>query len=190
MNTDPPPTIPGFGSTSAGTIPGVPSGSGSPPTILIILAIIALIALVIAWTIFKGFLRTMADQHIFYRQNHRDGRRLVAERFQFAVRAPQSHVTETIVAALKVGPGIPTAVPEVYLKEAAADKLVIGYGSSLLRKNFEATIALNATGDATIGTWQITAWTTTNGVVDCVPVIRRLRADLETAMRTLIPAGQ
>lgn len=187
MNTDPPSTIPGFGSTS-GTVLGATSGSSSPPTALIILAILAIIALAIAWALFKGFLRAMADQHIFYRKDHRDGQRLIAEHFEFTIHAPRSQVIDTILAALKVGPGIPTAVPEVYLKEASPDRLVIAYGSSLLRKSFAATVTLAMTDNGTIGTWQITAWTTTNGVVDCVTVMRRLRADLDTALRSLDPA--
>lgn len=44
-------------------------------------------------------------------------------------------------------------MPEVYLKEASTDQLVIAYGSNLLRKNFAATVALAATGDMTSGTW-------------------------------------
>ncbi len=86
---------------------------------------------------------------------------------------------------MRVSPGIPTAVPEVHIKEASADPIVFAYSSILLRKNFTAALDLDMNGDLTVGAWQITGWTTTNGVVDCVSTMRRLRADLDKALSSL-----
>ena len=164
-----------------------PGSSGTPPTVLIVLAGIALLALTLLWVIFKGYLRAKADQHIFYRQDHRDGRRLVAEQVRFTLRAPLPSVMDAVIAAMQVVPGIPTAAPAVYVKDASPDRIVFGYGSALLRKNFTATLDLAANGGVTSGTWQITNWTTTNGVVDCVSTMRRLRAALDTALTGIDP---
>ena len=165
-----------------------PGSSGTPPTVLIVVAIIALIAITVIWVILKGYLREKADQHIFYRKDHRDGRLLVAERFRFTIHAPLPKVIDTIVATMRVSPGIPTALPEVHIKEASANRIVLAYGSTLLRKNFTAALDVAVNGDLTVGAWQITGWTTTNGVVDCVSTMRRLRADLDKALSSLDPA--
>lgn len=170
-----------------GTSPGVPGGIPGP--LLGVLALAALVALAVLWGKLKAYTRAKAKQHVFARRDHRDGQRLVAEEVHFTVAAGVPEIRQAVLSSVRLAPGCPALLADAYVLQTTDTEIVVAYGSALSRRNFTASLALCPAGAAgTDAVWGIRTWTLSDGVTDGVSVMRRLREDVEMALRALDPA--
>lgn len=170
-----------------GTSPGEPGGVPGP--LLGVLALAALVVLAVLWGKLKAYTRAKAKQYVFARRDHRDGQRLVAEEVHFTVAAGMPEIQRAVMSSVRLAPGCPALLADAYVLETTDTEIVVAYGSALSRRNFTASLELRPAGAAgTDAVWGIRSWTLSDGVTDGVSVMRRLREDVEIALRTLDPA--
>ncbi|WP_406839404.1 hypothetical protein ACICHK_30705 [Streptomyces sp. AHU1] len=178
------------------TSPGAPDGI--PGVLMGVLVLAALVVLAILWAKLKDYARSKAKQHLFARRDHREGRQLVAEELHFTLAAGTRDIRDAVLSSVRLAPRCPAVMADAYVLEATDTEIVVAYGSALSRRNFTASLELRSSG--AFGTsdrqpesrrvdvvWGIRTWTLSDGVTDGVSVMRRLREDVEAALRNLDP---
>ncbi|MFG1666293.1 hypothetical protein [Streptomyces sp. Y7] len=171
-----------------GTSPG--GADGIPATLLGVLALVALVVVAVLWGKLKDYGRAKAKQHLFARRDHREGQRLVAEQLHFTLTAEPGRIREAVLSSVRLAPQCPALLADAYVLEASDSEVVVAYGSALSRRNFTASLRLSAAaegGRRVDAEWGIRTWTLSDGVTDGVSVMRRLREDVEAALRGLDP---
>ncbi|MGW4165885.1 hypothetical protein ACWEGX_02965 [Streptomyces chartreusis] len=173
-----------------GTSPGTTDGISG--TLMGVLALVVLVILAVLWGKLKDYGRAKAKQHVFARRDQRDGQQLVAEELHFTLAADPGRIRDVVLSSVRLAPQCPAVLADAYVLEASDSEVVVAYGSALSRRNFTASLRLSPAG-ATSGAgrvdavWGIRTWTLSDGVTDGVSVMRRLREDVEAALRGLDP---
>lgn len=169
------------------------SSGGFPGTLTAVLALIALVVAAFLWSRLKRHLRMKANQHLFSRRDHRDGRQLVTEQLHFTLRVSSREIREAVLASVRLSPQCPALIPDAYVLDVTDAEIVIGYGSKLAPRNFTASLELRPQPHETeeprpvSAVWGLRSWTLSDGVTDGVSVMRRLREDIEAALHGLDP---
>lgn len=142
----------------------------------------------------KDYGRAKAEQHVFARRDHRDGQQLVAEELHFTLASDPGRIRDVVLSSVRLAPQCPAVLADAYVLEATDSEVVVAYGSALSRRNFTASLRLSPAGAGDTGdtrrvdaVWGIRTWTLSDGVTDGVSVMRRLREDVEAALRGLDP---
>jgi hypothetical protein len=136
-----------------------------------------------------------ANQKVFARKGHREGEELVSQRLVFTSSASVDEVREAILSTVKVAPNVPAIIAEAHLIEAADTYILYGYGNKMKPHNFRGLLELEVKEGGVQGAWNIVNWTLADGIVEGQSVMKRLVADINTALRsldenaTLRPAG-
>ena len=128
-----------------------------------------------------------ANQAVFARRGHREGQELVTQRMEFTVHASLADVKRAILSTVKVAPNIPAVIQDAHLIRAGDDHILYGFGNKLIPHNFRGMLALESTGDVVKGSWEIINWTLADGIVVGQPVMKRLAADINTALWSIDP---
>ncbi|MCZ4609294.1 hypothetical protein O3S80_37150 [Streptomyces sp. Lzd4kr] len=173
-----------------GTSPGTTDGISA--TLMGVLALMVLVILAVLWGKLKDYGRAKAKQHVFARRDHRDGQQLVAEELQFTLAADPGRIRDVVLSSVRLAPQCPAVLADAYVLEASDSEVVVAYGSALSRRNFTASLRLSPAGAASDAgrvdaVWGSRTWTLSDGVTDGVSVMRRLREDVEAALRGLDP---
>ncbi|MFJ3667729.1 hypothetical protein ACIPSE_14880 [Streptomyces sp. NPDC090106] len=177
---------------------GTSSGAsdGVPGVLLGILLLAAFVVLAVLWGKAKDYARAKAKQHVFARRDHRDGQQLVAEELHFTVAAGPRQIRDAFLSSVRLAPKCPAVLADAYLVSATDTEIVVEFGSAVARGGFTARLSLSAAGEAGqpgSGTgrvdarWSILNWTLADGVAMGVSVMRRLREDVEQALRAVDP---
>lgn len=175
-----------------GTSPGTTDGISG--TLMGVLALVVLVIVAVLWGKLKDYGRAKAKQHVFARRDHRDGQQLVAEELHFTLAADPGRIRDVVLSSVRLAPQCPAVLADAYVLEATDSEVVVAYGSALSRRNFTASLRLSPAGAGATGdtrrvdaVWGIRTWTLSDGVTDGVSVMRRLREDVEAALRGLDP---
>jgi hypothetical protein len=127
-----------------------------------------------------------ANQHVFARGAHSEGQELVSQRLVFAARANVETVKTAVLSKVKVAPKTPVAIADAYLV-GATDSLIIYECGNKLHTQFRGRLRLESTNDGVRGSWEISDWTEADGIVAGQSVMKRLIADINTALRSVDP---
>ena len=175
-----------------GTSPGTTDGISG--TLMGVLALVVLVIVAVLWGRLKDYGRAKAEQHVFARRDHRDGQQLVAEELHFTLAADPGRIRDVVLSSVRLAPQCPAVLADAYVLEATDSEVVVAYGSALSRRNFTASLRLRPAGAGDTSdtrrvdaVWGIRTWTLSDGVTDGVSVMRRLREDVEAALRGLDP---
>lgn len=175
-----------------GTSPGTTDGISG--TLMGVLALVVLVIVAVLWGKLKDYGRAKAEQHVFARRDHRDGQQLVAEELHFTLASDPGRIRDVVLSSVRLAPQCPAVLADAYVLEATDSEVVVAYGSALSRRNFTASLRLSPAGAGDTGdtrrvdaVWGIRTWTLSDGVTDGVSVMRRLREDVEAALRGLDP---
>lgn len=137
-----------------------------------------------------SFVRKKLNQHVFQRGGHRDGQDLVSQKLVFSTHASIDEVRRAILANVVVASSLPLLMADAYLLEATDTHILYGYGNRLRSQSFRGLVSLNATEDGVHGSWEIVNWTLADGIVAGQSVMKRLVADINTALRSVDPNAQ
>ncbi|WP_406261081.1 hypothetical protein OIA45_24675 [Streptomyces chartreusis] len=175
-----------------GTSPGTTDGISG--TLMGVLVLVVLVIVAVLWGKLKDYGRAKAEQHVFARRDHRDGQQLVAEELHFTLASDPGRIRDVVLSSVRLAPQCPAVLADAYVLEATDSEVVVAYGSALSRRNFTASLRLSPAGAGDTGdtrrvdaVWGIRTWTLSDGVTDGVSVMRRLREDVEAALRGLDP---
>ncbi|WP_406254817.1 hypothetical protein [Streptomyces chartreusis] len=175
-----------------GTSPGTTDGISG--TLMGVLVLVVLVIVAVLWGKLKDYGRAKAEQHLFARRDHRDGQQLVAEELHFTLASDPGRIRDVVLSSVRLAPQCPAVLADAYVLEATDSEVVVAYGSALSRRNFTASLRLSPAGAGDTGdtrrvdaVWGIRTWTLSDGVTDGVSVMRRLREDVEAALRGLDP---
>ncbi|ELP62683.1 hypothetical protein ACKI1I_01290 [Streptomyces turgidiscabies] len=179
---------------------GTSSGAsdGIPGALLGVLALVALVVLAVLWGKAKDYGRAKAKQHVFARRDHRDGQELVAEELHFDLVAEPREIREAFLSSVRLAPQCPKVLADAYVLEATDDEVLVAFGSTLGGRTFTAGLTVRRSGPAEMdgpsagrgrvdAVWSVRTWTLSDGVVSGVSVLRRLREDVEAALRDVDP---
>lgn len=150
---------------------------------------VAFLAVIIGgfWMFSKAgdLLRKKASQNVFQRREHGEGQKLVSQRLMCHVDASGDEVRKAILATVKVAPGVPPVIADAYLVEATDAYILYGHGNKLMQ-SFRGLLRIieSTDGKATVF-WEIVDWTEGDGIVGGQSVMKRLIADINTALRSL-----
>lgn len=135
----------------------------------------------------RNFTARTTNQKIFARKGHREGQELVSQLLEFHARATLEEVKNAVLATVTAAPAVPAVIANVHLIRATDDFILYGYGSKLQPHSFRGLLRLEATDDGVRGSWNIINWTQADGIVAGQSVMKRLIADINTALRTVDP---
>ncbi|MDX2543207.1 hypothetical protein ACOT81_22230 [Streptomyces sp. WI04-05B] len=173
---------------------GTSSGAsdGIPGVLLGVLGLVAFVVLAVLWGKAKDYTRAKAKQHVFARRDHRDGQELVAEELRFSLTAEPREIREAFLSSVRLAPNCPKVLADAYVLEATDDEVLVAFGSALGGHTFTAGLAVQRSGSSAghgrvDAVWSVLTWTLSDGVVSGVSVLRRLREDVEAALRDVDP---
>jgi hypothetical protein len=128
-----------------------------------------------------------ANQTVFMRGSHREGQELVSRQLTCHVNAGRDAVRKAILATVQVAPQVPAVIADAYLIEATDTYILYGHGNKL-RQTFRGMLRIveSTNGKATV-VWDIVDWTEGDGIVGGRSVMKRLIADINTALRSVDP---
>jgi hypothetical protein len=162
--------------------------SGGSDIVFMIAAIIFVIALI--WLYFVGLpkLRRFLRQQVFDRRAHREGQQLVSQKLWFTARASIEQVRNAALSTVKVAPTVPTIIMDAYVKEATDNYILYCYGNRINPDFFRAVLQFHPVDGGVSGSWDIVNWTLGDGVVEGQSVMKRLIADINTALAKVDPS--
>lgn len=152
------------------------------------IGIIGLAAIIGTFYLFQkgtSALGRKANQNLFMRGSHREGQNLVSQRLMCHVGASRDEVRKAILTTVKVAPQVPPVIADAYLIEATDTYILYGHGNKL-RQSFRGIVRIleSTNGKATV-VWEIVDWTEGDGIVGGQSVMKRLVADINTALRSV-----
>jgi hypothetical protein len=149
------------------------------------------LALIVGFVVLmqKGsrLLSRKANQKVFQRRAHSEGQELVSQRLEFHARASVDDVRRAVLSTVKIASSVPAVIPDAHLIEAKDAHILYGYGVKLAPHKFRGLLRLEATDDGVSGSWDIINWTLADGVVEGQSVMKRLVADINTALKSVDP---
>ena len=158
-----------------------------PDWIIGVAVLAVIVGVIYLWQKATSAMDRKVNQTVFQRRGHREGQELVTQRMEFTAHANLADVNRAILSTVKVAPNVPAVIQDAHLIRAGDDHILYGFGNKLIPHNFRGMLALDATGDGVKGSWEIINWTLADGIVIGQPVMKRLAADIERALRSVDP---
>lgn len=129
---------------------------------------------------------TLLTQHVFDRGGHKRGKQLVSEQTTFHSHAPRREVSQAIVQGVSAETEAPWLLPKVYLVHASEQSITFSCGNRLMSA-FVVRVALDHHDGGTRGTYAVTDWMTSNGVVARQKELTKLKSDIDSAVKRMSP---
>jgi hypothetical protein len=152
-----------------------------------IMLLAVIIGLVIAWEKFKEYSAEKLSQSVFQRREHREGQELVSQKLVFSAHASVDDVRTAVLSTVKIAPNVPPVIADAHLIKATDEYILYGFGNKLNPHNFRGLLSFDETEDGVRGSWEIVNWTLGDGIVAGQSVMKRLVADINTALRSVDP---
>ena len=92
-----------------------------------------------------------------------------------------------IVGTVKVAAQIPPVIPDAYVIDATEAHIVYGFGNKLIRSFRGIVRIIESTDGKAMVIWEVVDWTENSGIVAGQSVMKRLLADINTALRSVDP---
>jgi len=158
-----------------------------PDWLIGVVGLAVIVGAVVLWQKLMEFLREKANQKVLMRRGHREGEELVSQRWVFTPTASVEDVKRAILSTVKVAPQVPLAIADAHLVDVTDDLILYGYGVKLNPMIFQMALTFTGTDRGCLGTCRFTNWTESGGIVEGRSVMRRLLADINTALRSVDP---
>lgn len=127
------------------------------------------------------------NQKVLMRGAHREGEQLVSQRLVFTAGASVDQVRNAILSTVKVAPSVPPVLADAHLIGTTTNEILYGYGNKLQPNSFRALLRLQSTSTGTEGSWEVLNWHRADGIVVGRSVMKRLIADIDTALQSVDP---
>lgn len=156
--------------------------------LLVFLVVLGIVAYMVLTQKVIPSLVTKGVNNTVLRGAKREGEELVTQRLTFMSRATVEQVRSAVLSTVKVAPSIPVALADAYLISTSDTLIVFGCGTKM-RQSFRGALQLRASNAGTTGTWEIVNWTLADDIVAGQSVMKRLVADIDTALRNVDPSA-
>lgn len=153
-----------------------------------ILGFIAIIGVIWLWQKLTSAVGKKANQAVFQRKGHREGQELVAQTLYFTTNANVETLKKAFDSRVQVAQGKPAMIGDAYILEETAGHIIYECGNKL-RRSFNGLLEFSADGAGTKGSWRILNWTIVDGIVDGQSIMKRLTADIRTAVTSVDPGA-
>jgi hypothetical protein len=155
-------------------------------TMIGILGLGVLIGAIWLWRQFTSSLGKKANQAVFHRKGHREGQDLVAQTLFFNANASPEKLRSAFDSHVQVAQSKPAVIGDAYVLEATDDHIIYECGNRV-RRSFSGLLEFSPDGDNTKGSWRVLNWTLVDGIVDGQSVMKRLNADIRSAVISVDP---
>lgn len=149
-----------------------------------ILFLALIVGAYVLWNKVSSPATAKANQQVFSRNAHREGREIVSQQLQFRVKATPTEVKRVVLSTVEA-PTLPAIIPNAHLIEVTDSYILYGYGTKLMPHNFRGLLTFEGADGGTHGTWTFLDWTEGDGIVAGISVMQRLIADINTALKSV-----
>lgn len=158
--------------------------------ILYLLLIPLLIIVLLTYPFWQKRLVRFLNQRVLQPQAYREGLQLVSQPLEFTARASIEQIRSAVLSTVQVAPSVPALIKDAFIVENEHDHILYGYGHQLNRTVFSAILQFQSVDEGVHGTWHILNWVEAYGLVVGYSVMKRLVADINTALAKVDPKAR